>query len=189
MKTAARTAPVAASRSRTIPTTDMPPTPQTVLVVTSLIDETANMVIRALRERQVQVARIDPADIETALTFSAHIGNGRDSWGGRLRTPSRDVAIEEIGAAYYRRPSPWRSNAAYEQARKFAITEARHGLRGLLRTLPNCRYGCGGWQGCKRGFLAVKVRSVPGFAVKAGRAREGWEALSPRGWGRSPEPR
>jgi hypothetical protein len=118
----------------------MPTTPHIVLVVTSLIDETANMVIRALCERGVRVARVDPADIGTALTFGAHIGNGRDSWCGRLRTPSRDVALEEVGAAYYRRPSPWRSNAGDEQARQFVITEARHGLRGLLRVLPNCRY-------------------------------------------------
>jgi hypothetical protein len=118
----------------------MPPTPTAVLVVTSLIDETANTVIRVLIEREVRVVRIDPADIGTALTFSAHIGNGRDSWGGRLLTPSRDVSLEEIGATYYRRPSPWRSDAADEQVRQFVITEARHGLRGLLRTLPNCRY-------------------------------------------------
>ncbi|WP_327108015.1 ATP-grasp ribosomal peptide maturase [Nonomuraea glycinis] len=118
----------------------MPPTPTAVLVVTSLIDETANTVIRVLIEREVRVVRVDPADIGTALTFSAHIGNGRDSWGGRLLTPSRDVSLEEIGATYYRRPSPWRSDAADEQVRQFVITEARHGLRGLLRTLPNCRY-------------------------------------------------
>ncbi|MEU8252413.1 ATP-grasp ribosomal peptide maturase [Nonomuraea sp. NPDC048916] len=111
-----------------------------MLVVTSLIDETANMVIRALIERRVQVARVDPADIGTALTFSAVLGDGRDSWGGQLRTPSRDIALEEVGSVYYRRPSSWRSSFPDEQARRFADTETRYGLGGLLRTLPNCRY-------------------------------------------------
>ncbi|MGW6499120.1 ATP-grasp ribosomal peptide maturase [Nonomuraea angiospora] len=111
-----------------------------MLVVTSLIDETANMVIRALGEHQVQVARIDPADIGAGLTFGGHIGDGHGSWSGQLVTPSRRVSLEEIGSVYYRRPSPFRSFAATEQARQFVITEARHGLSGLLRTLPSCRY-------------------------------------------------
>ncbi|MFC4114144.1 ATP-grasp ribosomal peptide maturase [Nonomuraea zeae] len=111
-----------------------------MLVVTSVEDATANMVIEALNERQVQVARVDPADIGTALTFSGRIGDGHDSWGGQLRTPSRDVALQNIGAVYWRRPSPWRSDLADPQAKQFVMTEARHGLGGLLRSLPNCRY-------------------------------------------------
>ncbi|MET7328019.1 ATP-grasp ribosomal peptide maturase [Nonomuraea sp. NPDC005650] len=114
--------------------------PQTVLVITSLRDATANMVIEALIVRRVQVARIDPADIGSALTFSAHIGDDRAEWGGWLRTASRDVALEEIGAAYYRRPSSWHSDAFDDQAQRFVVTEARYGLGGLLRSLPNCRY-------------------------------------------------
>ncbi|MBT2233262.1 ATP-grasp ribosomal peptide maturase [Nonomuraea sp. NEAU-A123] len=115
-------------------------TPRTVLVVTSPADETANTVIRALQERRAHVARVDPADIGAGLTFSARIGDGRDWWSGQLVTPSRKAPLEEIGAVYYRRPSPLRSDATDEQARLFAINEARHGLGGLLRNLPNGRY-------------------------------------------------
>ncbi|WP_327086975.1 ATP-grasp ribosomal peptide maturase [Nonomuraea sp. NBC_01738] len=118
----------------------MPPSPTTVLVVTSLIDVTANMVIEVLNHRAVRVARIDPADLGSALTFHARIGAGRDAWDGRMSTPSREVVLGEVGAVYYRRPSPWRSDLADSQARQFVITEARHGLSGLLRTLPRCRY-------------------------------------------------
>ncbi|MEU4579994.1 ATP-grasp ribosomal peptide maturase [Nonomuraea sp. NPDC023979] len=111
-----------------------------MLVVTSLIDATANMVIEALIEREAHVARVDPADIGSALTFSAHIGEGRNDWGGWLRTRSRNVALAEIGAAYYRRPSSWRCDSPDEQTRQFVTTEARYGLGGLLRNLPHCRY-------------------------------------------------
>ncbi|MBE1591036.1 hypothetical protein ACFPOI_08335 [Nonomuraea angiospora] len=40
------------------------------------IDETVNMVIRAMGEHQVQVARIDPADTGAGLTLGARIGDG-----------------------------------------------------------------------------------------------------------------
>lgn len=114
--------------------------PNTVLVVTSPADVTANMVIEALVERRARVMRLDPADIGAGLAFSARLGDGHARWYGRLRTPSRDIALEAVGAAYYRRPSSWRSDAPDEQARQFVITEARHGLGGLLRNLPGCLY-------------------------------------------------
>ncbi|MEU4233437.1 MvdC/MvdD family ATP grasp protein [Nonomuraea sp. NPDC026600] len=114
--------------------------PYAVLVVTSLDDATANMVIEALNERKVQVLRIDPVDIGTGVTVSALIDSKRASWSGWLRTPSRDVPLDEIAAAYYRRPTSLRSDATQDQARRFILTEARFGLGGLLRTLPNCRY-------------------------------------------------
>ncbi|MGW5679867.1 ATP-grasp ribosomal peptide maturase [Streptomyces sp. NPDC003860] len=60
-----------------------------------------------------------------------------------MTTPSRAVALEEIGAAYYRRPSPWlmpRLEGADERSRAFAAAEAKHGLGGVLTNIPGCRY-------------------------------------------------
>lgn len=65
--------------------------PTTVLVVTSLEDVTANLVIEALNERRVRVVRVDPGDIGAGLTFSAGLCDGRTQWTGRLRTASRDA--------------------------------------------------------------------------------------------------
>ncbi|MEV6862798.1 MvdC/MvdD family ATP grasp protein [Streptosporangium subroseum] len=113
---------------------------RTVLVVTSVEDVTANLVIAVLNERGAQVVRADPADIGPNLVFSARIGDGHPNWAGRLRTPSRDIALEDVQAVYYRRPSPWHFKELGQQARDFAGTEARHGLGGLLANLPNCRY-------------------------------------------------
>ncbi|MFC4586968.1 ATP-grasp ribosomal peptide maturase [Sphaerisporangium corydalis] len=110
------------------------------MVITSEADVTANLVIEVLNERRALVARVDPADVGPGLLFSALMGGGERQWSGRLRTPSRDIALEDVRAVYYRRPSPWRFRELEPQARDFAVAEARHGLSGLLANLPNCRY-------------------------------------------------
>lgn len=120
----------------------MQPTPQTVLVITAAEDVTANLVIEALNARQVQVCRFDPADIGADLTFSASIGDDRKGWAGRLITPSRDIALEEVGAVYYRRPTAYSERYAHlpAPARQFAATEAQHGLGGILHSLRGATY-------------------------------------------------
>lgn len=79
----------------------------TVLVVTALEDITADRVIAALNEREVPVARVDPADIGPGLAFGARIGAGAPAWTGRLVTGSREVELGEVAAVYYRRPTPY----------------------------------------------------------------------------------
>lgn len=113
-----------------------------VLVVTSLEDVTADLVIAALNERQVPVARVNPADIGTDLTFGARISAGAPAWGGRLRTATREVELEEVAAVYYRRPTPYSARFAHlpAQQRSFATDEARHGLGGVLHNLRGARY-------------------------------------------------
>ncbi|MFD7893596.1 ATP-grasp ribosomal peptide maturase [Streptomyces sp. NPDC059743] len=113
-----------------------------VLVVTSLEDVTADLVINALNTRGVPVARVDPADIGSGLTFGARIGVGAPAWSGRLRTASREVELEEVAAVYYRRPTPYTARFAHlpVQQRDFATAEARHGLGGLLSSLEGAQY-------------------------------------------------
>lgn len=111
------------------------------MVVTSLEDVTADLVIEELNDRAARVVRVDPADIGPDLVFGAVLGP--DGWAGTLRTPSRSVTLEEVGAVYYRRPSPWllpRVKGAGGQARAFAATEAKHGLGGVLTNIPGCLY-------------------------------------------------
>ncbi|MFJ4689303.1 ATP-grasp ribosomal peptide maturase [Streptomyces sp. NPDC088789] len=114
---------------------------QAVLVVTCLEDVTADLVIEELNALGARVVRVDPADIGPELTFGAALG--LRGWTGSLTTPSRTVAFEEIGAVYYRRPSPWRMPrlaGADERTRAFAAAEAKHGLGGVLTNIPGCRY-------------------------------------------------
>ncbi|MFD4144083.1 ATP-grasp ribosomal peptide maturase [Streptomyces sp. NPDC058572] len=114
----------------------------TVLVVTALEDFTADRVIAALNEREVPVVRVDPADIGPALTFAAHIGQDSPTWGGRLRTASREVELGEAAAVYYRRPTPYAARYQHlpVQQRDFAAAEARHGLGGILNNLHGATY-------------------------------------------------
>ncbi|MFF2185621.1 ATP-grasp ribosomal peptide maturase [Streptomyces sp. NPDC058155] len=114
----------------------------TVLVVTALEDVTADWVIDALNEREVPVARLDPADIGPGLTFGFRIGADSPGWGGRLRTVSREVELGEVAAVYYRRPTPYAARFEHlpQQQREFAATEARHGLGGVLNHLHGAMY-------------------------------------------------
>ncbi|MGW4443498.1 ATP-grasp ribosomal peptide maturase [Streptomyces sp. NPDC004682] len=114
----------------------------TVLVVTALEDVTADRVIDALNEREVPVARVDPADIGYGLAFGARIGDGAPAWTGRLATGSRDVELGEVAAVYYRRPTPYavRYQRLPAQQRDFAAAEARHGLGGVLNHLHGAFY-------------------------------------------------
>ncbi|MEU7863461.1 ATP-grasp ribosomal peptide maturase [Nonomuraea sp. NPDC049141] len=111
-------------------------------MITSAEDVTANLVIEALNERRVQVARVDPADIGDALSFGACMGAGDEQWSGRLRTLSREVVLEGVGAVYYRRPTPFSARFAHLSAmeREFAVTEAWHGLGGVLYNLHGVAY-------------------------------------------------
>lgn len=112
-----------------------------VLVVTCLEDVTADLVITALHRWGVEVARVDPADIGPALRFDATIGTS-PGWAGRVRTATREVELAAVRSVYHRRPTPWTDRFGHlpHQQRDFAVTEARHGLGGLLANLPGARY-------------------------------------------------
>ncbi len=114
----------------------------TVLVLTSLEDVTADLVVKVLHEREVPVVRTDPADLGVGLTFGARIDAASPAWGGHLRTTSREVNLGEVSAVYYRRPTPYRARYGHlpPQQRDFATAEARHGLGGVLNHLPHPRY-------------------------------------------------
>ncbi|MFF4533130.1 ATP-grasp ribosomal peptide maturase [Streptomyces sp. NPDC001407] len=115
----------------------------TVLVVTALEDITADRVIAALNEREVPVARVDPADLGPGLTFGARVGGaGGPAWSGRLVTGSREVELGEVAAVYYRRPTPYAARYRHlpAQQRDFATAEARHGLGGILNNLQGATY-------------------------------------------------
>lgn len=113
-----------------------------VLVVTSLEDVTADMVIAALNRRHVPVVRVDPADIGPDLKFGFRLGDGASTWRGRLRTASREVTLERVTSVYHRRPTPYSARFSYlpQQQRDFATAEARHGLSGVLDSLHGVRY-------------------------------------------------
>jgi hypothetical protein len=68
-----------------------------VLVVTSLEDLTADLVISALDGRGIPAVRVDPRDLGESLSFSARIGlSGESAWSGPLSTATRTADLAAV---------------------------------------------------------------------------------------------
>ncbi|MGW7433319.1 ATP-grasp ribosomal peptide maturase [Streptomyces sp. NPDC054861] len=109
-----------------------------VLVVTSLYDPTADVVISELHDRDVPVVRLDSGDFPASLSVEAEITE--DGIRGQLVTPSRAADLAAIRSLYYRRPTGFAFPHLTEQDARFALTQARYGLGGVLASLPQCLY-------------------------------------------------
>ncbi|MFE4411310.1 ATP-grasp ribosomal peptide maturase [Streptomyces sp. NPDC056821] len=112
--------------------------PCPVLVVTSLYDPTADVVIRELHGRGIPLVRFDSGDFPASLSVEAEIT--QDGIQGRIDTPSRTADLANVRALYYRRPTGFAFPHLEEQDARFAITQARYGLGGVIASLPNCLY-------------------------------------------------
>ncbi|MFE1437109.1 ATP-grasp ribosomal peptide maturase [Streptomyces sp. NPDC058739] len=112
--------------------------PRPVLVVTSLHDPTADVVIAELHDRGIPVVRLDSGDFPASLSVDAEIT--RQGLRGRLLTPSRTADLAAVRALYYRRPTGFAFPHLSEQDARFAVTQARYGLGGVLASLPGCLY-------------------------------------------------
>lgn len=112
--------------------------PRPVLVVTSLHDPTADVVIRELHGRDIPVVRFDSGDFPASLSVAAEITP--HGIRGRLRTPSRTADLAGIRSLYYRRPSGFAFPHLSRRDARFAVTQARYGLGGVLAALPGCLY-------------------------------------------------
>jgi ATP-grasp ribosomal peptide maturase len=109
-----------------------------VLVVTSLHDPTADVVIRELHDRGVPVVRLDSGDFPATLSVEAEITE--HGLRGRLHTPSRTADLAHVRALYYRRPTGFAFPHLGEQDARFAVAQARYGLGGVVASLPGCLY-------------------------------------------------
>ncbi|OKJ49582.1 30S ribosomal protein S6 modification protein RimK [Streptomyces sp. CB02009] len=109
-----------------------------MLVVTSLNDPTADVVISELHDRGVPVVRLDSGDFPASLSVEAEITE--HGIRGQLRTPSRAADLARVRSFYYRRPSGFAFPHLDAQDARFALTQARYGLGGVLASLPGCLY-------------------------------------------------
>ncbi|MFJ5025163.1 ATP-grasp ribosomal peptide maturase [Streptomyces goshikiensis] len=109
-----------------------------VLVVTNLDDPTTDLVIEELHGRDVPVVRFDSGDFPTTLSFEAVITS--DGVKGFLHTPTRTAELSRVRSLYYRRPCGFTFPHLDEQSARFAVTQARYGLGGVLASLPGCLY-------------------------------------------------
>ncbi|WP_408055912.1 ATP-grasp ribosomal peptide maturase [Streptomyces blattellae] len=101
-------------------------------------DPTADLVIRELHGRGVPVVRLDSGDFPATLSVAATItSHGIE---GTLSTPTRTADLSGVRSLYYRRPSRFAFPHLDEQNARFALTQARYGLGGVLAALPGCLY-------------------------------------------------
>jgi ATP-grasp ribosomal peptide maturase len=106
----------------------------TVLILTQPFDVTADGVVDELHRRGVPVFRCNPGDFPRDLRVVAELGA---DWTGGLHLPDRGVRLDAIGCAWYRRPTTFEfPEGLNTEERRWAQHEARHGVGGILATLP-----------------------------------------------------
>ena len=107
----------------------------TVLILATERDISADRMVRALADRDVPVFRADLSWFPQQLTLDAELRDGR--WVGRLATPERDVALEDLRSVWYRNPSAFQFPSAMSGTeRQHARHEAKLGVGGVLGALP-----------------------------------------------------
>jgi ATP-grasp ribosomal peptide maturase len=104
-----------------------------VLVLTQPFDPTADYVVEALHRRGIPVFRCDPGEFPQRLTMTAVLDGG---WAGQLRLAGRQVRLETVRCAYYRRPTTFELPPMSGPERRWASREARAGLGGVIAALP-----------------------------------------------------
>lgn len=98
----------------------------TVLVATGPEDVTADLVILALHERGVPVARVDPAVARASFTI------GTAGWSGCLR----DTPLEKVRSVYWRRPTRFHLDHHSQVIADWSRREHNEGIRAVLWDLP-----------------------------------------------------
>jgi len=101
-----------------------------VLIVTEPRDIHADFVVGELRKRDVPVFRFHTEDFPAAAQISLR-GAGQE-WSAEIRTPRRSVRLEDVRAAWLRRPGdPVVDPALRPEIREFAVQQARSTLTAL----------------------------------------------------------
>jgi len=106
----------------------------TILVLTGRDDLTADAVVDELSRRRVAVVRYDTADFPLTSRLAATLGS--DGWEGAL-TGDRSLDLATVTAVWWRRPAEFAVPTEWpDEARAFAVSEARVGVLGVLGSLP-----------------------------------------------------
>lgn len=106
-----------------------------VLIVTSEMDTTADVMVRCLTHRSVPFERLHTADFPTRLMITGSV-DGSDKLRGGITGPSIRTGWEEIGSVWFRRPGPFEfSDDLTDEEREFAFHESTAVVNGIWRCL------------------------------------------------------
>ncbi|WP_229328358.1 ATP-grasp ribosomal peptide maturase [Streptomyces sp. UNOC14_S4] len=130
--------------------------------MTRLDDVTADLVIAELNAQGAPVVRLDPGDFPSAVTLEARLDDGGLS--GLIDTATRRIDVSGVRSVYWRRPSAYTAPVDMTGAEaQWCVEQARHGLGGVLATLPGARYVNHPWRNrdaeYKPAQLAIASRS------------------------------
>jgi len=107
----------------------------TVLILAPERDITADRMVTVLKKRAVPTARVDTAWFPQRASLAAEFHGGR--WHGTLLAGGRTIALEGLRSVWYRSPSTFRFDDELSPTeRRWAMTEAKLGLGGVLTSLP-----------------------------------------------------
>jgi hypothetical protein len=104
-----------------------------ILIVSNTQDLTADFVVRELRRRGSEFARLNTDEFPRHALGTARIAHGVFSSALKWTNRDRTLDWQSVSAIWYRRPVPPVVDAAvkHEGARKFATDESYEFLRGL----------------------------------------------------------
>jgi hypothetical protein len=103
---------------------------QPVLIVTEPLDVHADFVISELKERGVPVFRFHTEDFPAGSQIS--ISGAGTAWSAEIRTPLRSLHLQDVRAAWLRRPGePVVDSALRPESREFAVQQARSTLTAM----------------------------------------------------------
>jgi hypothetical protein len=103
----------------------------TVLILTQDFDPTVDPVIHSLKAREARVVRVDLSYFPRTLTLTTSDFDGERRL---LRHRDREVDLDRLCGVWYRRPTAFEFGERMGEAeRQFALSEALHGIGGILR--------------------------------------------------------
>jgi hypothetical protein len=107
---------------------------QPVLIVTEPLDVHADFVISELKKRDVPVFRFHTEDFPASSQIS--ISGAGTAWSAEIRTPLRSLRLDDVRAAWLRRPGdPVIDHTVRPEIREFAVEQARSTLTALSMPL------------------------------------------------------
>jgi ATP-grasp ribosomal peptide maturase len=110
--------------------------PPRVLVVTYALDPTADYVLRELNTRGLPFWRTDLSDFPTRTRLRTTLGPS-GQWAGTMHDEVRGIDLSELRAVWWRKPTGFAfPDTMSEPERKFAASQAKHAVSGVLASLP-----------------------------------------------------
>lgn len=103
-----------------------------VLVLTTPVDPTADMVLTHLHSDRIPFLRLDAAQFPTEVAFTGEIGQH-----SRWRAELNGVSLDDVKTIYYRRPGRFEFSTAIPlDVIPWCEGQARFGFWGVLESLP-----------------------------------------------------